>query len=800
MSLARGSTILFLALACLTLPASVRAQTTDYDVLLRRTSFGIPHVKADDWGSLGYGVGYAFAQDNFCPLARDILEANGQLSRYFGPGGGNLESDLFRVYWTSDDVVTRFRDAQGPKFQDLVRGYAAGVNRYLADTGVAALPEDCRDAEWVRPIDELDLYRIYHKLLGQGGAGVFLDGIVEAEPPPAVVQATPAPAARLAAAKRPNLAAVAAEFPAEADKLRRQLEWNPADIGSNMVAVGKDGTKNGKGLLLVNPHFPWLGNLRFYQMHVTIPGKLDSMGAALFGSPVPNIAFNKDVAWSHTVSAARRFTLHQLSLAMDDPTVYLVDGERRDMTATIVSVEVLEGEEIETVEHTFYESEYGPILNISLLTWSEGFAIALQDVNRENFRIFEQFRRMNQAKSTKDLARSLKEVVGLPWVNTAAADRKGVAWYGDVGAIPNLPDEKLEECAVAATDFVLGLGAFLIDGSRSECQLDTDPDAPAPRIFGASNLPSLKRKDYVQNSNDSYWLANPKKPLEGFDLILGGEGNQQGLRTRLGIIQARERLKGKDGLGDKGFTQKRLQQILYGNRNLSAELMLDGLLTLCDEEPNVVDLDEEMVDVGPACTALAGWDRTQNLDSVGAAVWNEFWRKANDIGDLYAVPFDIDDPVNTPRDFNLADEGVRSEAMDALAEGVQELDDLGIAVDATWGSAHFDTRDGETIPIHGGNGSHGIYNAIGTRREDGVGYTPVTSGSSIVQVVTWGKNGPKAQGVLTYSQSTDPESPHFSDQTQLFSDYGWNRLPFSNKEIKADLISKDRLTETVDVP
>lgn len=36
--------------------------------------------------------------------------------------------------------------------------------------------------------------------------------------------------------------------------------------------------------------------MRFYQMHLTIPGQLDVMGAALPGLPVINIGFNQHVA------------------------------------------------------------------------------------------------------------------------------------------------------------------------------------------------------------------------------------------------------------------------------------------------------------------------------------------------------------------------------------------------------------------------------------------------------------------------------------------------------------------------
>ena len=37
-----------------------------YSVDIRWTSYGIPHILAEDYGSLGYGMGYAFAKDHYC--------------------------------------------------------------------------------------------------------------------------------------------------------------------------------------------------------------------------------------------------------------------------------------------------------------------------------------------------------------------------------------------------------------------------------------------------------------------------------------------------------------------------------------------------------------------------------------------------------------------------------------------------------------------------------------------------------------------------------------------------------------
>ena len=64
-------------------------------------------------------------------------------------------------------------------------------------------------------------------------------------------------------------------------------------------------TGTDSGVLYGNPHEPWEGVQRFYEFHLTMPGELDVMGVAQQGQPFPNIGFNKDVAWSHTVSTAK---------------------------------------------------------------------------------------------------------------------------------------------------------------------------------------------------------------------------------------------------------------------------------------------------------------------------------------------------------------------------------------------------------------------------------------------------------------------------------------------------------------
>jgi acyl-homoserine-lactone acylase len=308
-----------------------------------------------------------------------------------------------------------------------------------------------------------------------------------------------------------------------------------------------------------------------------------------------------------------------------------------------------------------------------------------------------------------------------------------------------------------------------------------------------SNLPSVRRGDFTQNSNNSYWLANPAQKLEGFPQIIGtDEGGQQNLRTRLGLTQIQDRMNGTDGLPGHGFGQQWLQDVLYQNRNHSAEILLAGVLTLCAEEDN----DVGGVNVSEACAVLGAWDATNDPDRVGPHIWRELYNRIDDIDDLYAVPFDANDPVNTPRDLNTGDPVVRGEVMAALADTVQRFADAGIPLASAWGDVHFDTRDGETFPIHGGPGGSGVYNAISSGGLiDGVGYTPIFGGSSYIQAVRWDHSWPVTQAIVTYSQSTDPDSPHFSDMTQVFSDQEWVSFPYRMRDIERDQIDSISLSE-----
>nr|WP_189683602.1 acylase [Pseudomonas sp. SWRI144] len=733
----------------LSLAALAREQVTQAAADIRRTSYGVPHIRANDERGLGFGIGYAYAQDNLCLLANEVVTVNGQRASFFGPEQATLEernnlaSDVFFTWLNTPDAVAAFWKAQSPQIQQRIEGYVAGYNRYLKEHGA---PAPCQ-AAWVQPLVAEDLVKLTRRLLVEGGVGQFAEALVGATPPQATASApTRAKAFELAAVNQQRFA---------------------FDRGSNAVAVGRDRSFNGRGMLLANPHFPWVGGMRFYEMHLTIPGQLDVMGAALPGLPVINIGFNQHLAWTHTVDTSKHFTLYRLTLDPKDSTRYMLDGKSVALDKTTVSVQVKQADGIlKTQSHTVYSSQFGPVVQWpGKLDWDRQHAFSLRDANLGNDRVLQQWYAMNRASSLNELKTSVRTVQGIPWVNTVAADDQGQSLYMNQSVVPNVSAAKLAQCS----DPRAGLQMIMLDGARSACAWDIDPRAAQAGIFPADQLPQLERSDYVQHSNDSAWMVNPKAPLTGFSPVISQDHIGLGPRARF-ALQRLQSLKNPISVTD-------LQNMVMDNEVYLAGQVMPDLLAFCAKH-----LGADAAALQPLCTSLKNWDQRANLDSgVGLVHFINLVQHLQEIPDAWRVAFDPAQPLTTPRGLAIDRVPVAKALREAMLTSTAEVAKLGLSANSTWGDIQV---SGQT-PIHGGPQELGVYNAMQTvPRADGK--REVVSGTSYLQIVTFDDQGPHVRGVLAFSESSNPASKHSKDQTQAFSQKKLSPLPFTEAQIKAD--------------
>lgn len=746
---------------------------------LARTTHGVAHIRANDFRSLGYGLAYAYAQDNVCMFADSLLTARGERSLFFGPDAhatrrvngeygaasefmdlNNEDSDFFFKGYLDTDQLKAGYAAASQEARDMLEGYAAGYNRYLRDSA-GSFPAACNKAAWVRPITVEDMYLVIAEKALHASGEVFAREIVAGARDPGVTSPV-----------------IARAKPRKIDRsfMMARLERLTAEqLGSNALAIGKDLSASGRGILLGNPHYPWASTDRFYQAHLTVDGRYDAMGVVLGGLPIVVIGFNKDVAWTHTVTKAVHFTTFKLTLdpGVASGTSYLSDGVSVKMTPKTVTVESrMPNGGLTSRQKTFYFSKHGAVLlkPEAGITWTAGAVHVLADPNRNNTRLIDQWIGLGSARSVLDMKASLDKIVGLPWVNTIAADRDGNALYADASVVPRVGADRF------ASDCMMMPPLLMFDGSRSACGWGQDSGAPAG-IYAPANAPWMIRTDYVGNSNDSYWLTNPRALLKGpapfgFSPMYGPTGVEQKLRTRIGFRQLEEMLAQR-----KQLRPTDLQQLMFANRVYAAELVLPELLPWCraTEDPALT----------PACNALSAWDRRANLDSRGAVLFREFWNTAATIPGKWAVPLDPADPVNTPAGLAPAATPAMFAALKAAA---QKLGALGVPLDGRLGDYQDETRAGVRIPIHGAIGDiDGSYNSIHMATAlDATGYHDIAWGSSYIQTVTFDEAGPVAQAMLVYGQSVDPKSPYFGDQVPIFSRKEWPAMPFSQDDIKAD--------------
>lgn len=751
------------------------------------TTYGVPYVTADNVESMAFGVGYAYAQDNICILADQIVKFNSERSKYFGPdnpiGSGNSQNLIddfgFLALGIRDNAEQGF-ESLSDESKALLQGYAAGYNKYLNDTGLGSIDPQCANQPFVQEITAIDMLTYAQGVALLPGASNFTGAIFVAAPPGQDFSPQPVMASAEQTASI-ELPPVAVDMP----------EKNPTEMGSNGWAIGRDMSATGQGMLLANPHFPHTGNQRFWQFGIEIPGELKVAGGSLSGMPgVVNIGFNENVAWTHTFSTANRFVVHQLELDSSDDsgTTYLVDGEPVEMTTKNHQIEVNVGNgQTMTFEKTSYHSEFGTIIKVpdSPLTWGvddfgKEVAYAIYDANLPNFEILDHWLAMNRSRNIEEYRQSFVDYTGTVFNNAMAVDDDGDAFFTDGSSVPNISSDAIQ--AWQQNTVLQGIsssaGFPVLPGNSAMFMADGK--------MSFDRAPSLLRTDFVQNSNNSYWLSNPEAPIEDVSPLWGPIENEQSWRSRLG-----QKMLAEGGSADGQFTRQDIEDKLLSNRSYLAEAVLEDLLALCQrqgDEP--VATAAGNMSIKPACDILAGWDGTMNKDSVGAMIFREFASEF-DRDPQWTVPFSADEPLTTPR--GLADS---TAVLTDLGNAMARIQSLGLPLDAPLGDVQFVERalptgqaSGQRLPWGGANNIEGGFNVFRANNssdgtiypqliyprvdgsnltEAGLGYH-ISYGSSWMFTMEFTEQGPAAEGLLSYSQSRNVYSDHYIDQTLLYS-------------------------------
>src|SRR5690606_33707793 len=139
---------------------------------------------------------------------------------------------------------------------------------------------------------------------------------------------------------------------------------------------------------------------------------------------------------------------------------------------------------------------------------------------------------------------------------------------------------------------------------------------------------------------------------------------------------------------------------------------------------------------------------------------------------LFAETWTPKKPTSTPR-------GLRDpqRAVEAFIWAVQETKRQFGSVDAPWGEFMRVRRGNVDVPVGGCAGAMGCFRVLNFERQPDGKYA-VNGGDGWVLAVEF-TDVPRAYSVLGYGQTNNPESPHYSDQAEMFAAGRMKKVAFT---------------------
>jgi len=502
---------------------------------------------------------------------------------------------------------------------------------------------------------------------------------------------------------------------------------DPEYNGSNAYAFAPARSPDNKTRLISNSHQPLRGNVAWYELVVHSEEGWDFAGANFPGSPFPFLGHNKHLGWTNTVNRPDLIDIYKLEMnAAQD--AYKLDGEWRTLKSKRVWLGIKWGPFTLPVLQTVYRSVHGPVLKNE-----EGY-FALRYASIDDLSLLEQYYRIQKAKNFEEWNAAMA-MQAVPSTNFIYADKAG-----NIALVYNarFPDRKP------------GFNwRGVLPGDRSDL-IWTNPVAwdVVPKLVNPAS-------GYVMNANNTpYIAAGPGDELKpsNFSPLLGVEDDQTN-RSRRSI----EILEGFDSIG-----LSEIDQLKYDTAYAKAGYALAWMESIV-----ALDLDGAP-QLAKAQKLLAGWD--WDLDGKGPAD---------------ALALMLLRPANGAHYTRVSPPDAREE----LKKTVDHLTQYFGRIDPPLGEV-LRLRQGDIdLPAEGGNDT---IRASTLWDVDDDGRLSIYHGDSFIMYVEWNAQGKVAsRSVQPFgSATTRPDSPHYTDQMQLYINKKLKPVWFDPVELEKHKISE----------
>jgi len=358
------------------------AKAAQYDVRIRRDSWGVPHVLGKTDADVAFGLAFANSEDDFATIQDVALATRGHLAESDGLSAATTDYlvHLFRVWET---VNARYEKDLPAHVRRIAEAYADGVNVFAA-----------RHADRVKP-----------GLLPLTGKDIVAGFVFK----------TP--------------------FFYGLDSMLRKLNADTGgeplpEIGSNGLAVGPRRSTDGATRLLVNSHQPYEGPVSWYEVVLQSGEGWHVAGGVFPGAPVMLHGHNEHLGWANTVNSPDLADIYRLSINPANDNQYRLDGKWRDFERRDAAIRVkILGPLFWTFHREVLYAAQGPVFR----TDHGVFAIRYAGMNE--VRQLLQYFRLNKARNLDEWKAAMR-LQALPSINYIYADEQGNIGYVYNGQFP----------------------------------------------------------------------------------------------------------------------------------------------------------------------------------------------------------------------------------------------------------------------------------------------------------------------------------------------------------------------------
>jgi len=519
----------------------------------------------------------------------------------------------------------------------------------------------------------------------------------------------------------------------EADKLvsgivNNSLSW-PYKIeedskGSNFIAISRNRTGSDETFLAINTHQPLEGPTSWYEAHLVSDEGTNIIGAAFPGTPCILTGANEYLGWTHTVNYPDKADVYALQMHPKKKDVYLVDGKpyKLEKFKAELTLKFL-GLNI-PIKKKFYKSIYGPTLKNKTGVYS------VRTPSTTNITAIEQWWKMNKATNFSEFYKVL-EMKALPGYNIGYADRNDTIFYISNGKIP---------IRAEGYDWL-----DVVPGNTRETLWDS--------YYDIKDLPQVVKpaSGFVYNANHSPFKSSSEadNPIaENFAKEMNFETYDNNRSTRLlQLLEEEERI-----------DYKRFKRIKYDHQ-LPTPLQYNYMDLNPLFDMKVADYPE----VSTLLNDIQNWDRITNPTSYGAGAYASLYYQL------------------TPFYYQLGKDRVYTK--EALHEALKitkaHLKTYFNAERIQLGEFQKLVRGNKELPIYG---LPDVVTAMkGQPYKDGK--IKITHGESYIGLVRFTPNKTYFESVISFGNSRRPESPHYTDQMELYSNFETKTMSFDRSDV-----------------